>query len=302
MRKYITSLLIFILIISPVVSAQSLEDVLNRKLEERASPAYTIATFKTGRIINGHSIENPERGDLLFLVSHRFGTLNTGFYNFFGLDNSSTRLGLAYGISDRFNIGIGRATYQKTWDGYFKYKILRQQSGNSGMPFTLSLVLAADINTLKPVDPEISYSLTNRMSYVSQLLIARKFGPKFSLQITPSYIHKNLVVKRVDQNNIFAIGTGSRFKISQRVSLNAEYYYLLPGETAKNYQDSFSIGFDIETGGHVFQLHLTNSQSIIERGFITETAGRWMDGDIRFGFNIIRVFGLQRKSIKLNEQ
>jgi len=298
MRKYFTSLLLPLLIISHAVPAQSLEDVLNKKLEESSDPEYTIATFKTGRIINGHSIENPERGDLLFLVSHRFGTLSTGFYNFFGLDNSSTRLGIAYGISDRFSIGLGRATYQKTWDGYLKYKILRQQSGDSGTPFTMSLVFAADINTLKPVDPEKTYTLTNRMSYVSQILIARKFGPKLSLQITPSYLHKNLVERRIEQNNIFAIGTGARLKISNHVSLNTEYYYLLPGQTANDYNNSFSIGFDIETGGHVFQLHLTNSQSIVERGFITETSGRWMDGDIRFGFNITRVFGLQRKSKK----
>jgi hypothetical protein len=298
MSKIFTSQLIFLLIISYTVSAQSLEDLLNRKLEESSSPEFTIATFKTGRIINGHSIENPERGDLLFLVSHRFGTLNTGFYNFFGLDNSSTRLGLAYGISDRFSVGIGRATYQKTWDGYLKYKILRQQSGGFRMPFTVSLVLAADINTLKPVDPEKTYTLINRMSYVSQLLIARKFGTKFSFQISPSYVHRNLVKRSIDQNNIFAMGTGARFKISNRVSLNAEYYYLLPGQSADDFDNSFSIGFDIETGGHVFQLHLTNSQSIVERGFITETSGRWMDGDIRLGFNITRVFGLQRKSIK----
>jgi hypothetical protein len=296
MRRDFTSLLIFLLITPPAVFCQSLEDVLNRKLEKSASPEYALATFKTGRIINGQSIENPERGDLLFLVSHRFGKINSGFYNFFGLDNSSTRLGLAYGISDRFSIGVGRATYQKTWDGFIKYKILRQRPGPSGMPFTLTVVLATDINTLKPVDPEKTYSLTNRISYVSQLLIARKFGPKFSFQISPSYIHRNLVETRFDQNNIFAIGSGTRFKITNRVSLNAEYYYVLPGQTADDYQNSFSIGFDIETGGHVFQLHLTNSQSIIERGFITETSGRWMDGDIRFGFNIVRVFGLQRKS------
>ena len=296
MRKDRISLLFPLLIISHTLAAQSLEDMLNRKLEEKADPEFTIATFKTGRIINGHSIENPERGDLLFLISHRFGTINTGFYNFFGLDNSSTRLGLAYGISDRFSIGFGRATYQKTWDGYLKYKLIRQQSGNPGMPVTMSLVFAADINTLKPVDPEKTYTITNRMSYVTQILIARKFGPKLSLQITPTYIHKNLVERRIDQNNIFVVGAGSRFKISSRVSLNAEYYYLLPGQTADDYHNSFSVGFDIETGGHVFQLHLTNSQSIIERGFITETAGRWVDGDIRFGFNITRVFGLQRKS------
>lgn len=298
MRKYLTLLWLLLLIKSNTLLSQSLEDVLNRKLDERSSPVYTIATFKTGRIINGHSMENPEQGDLLFLVSHRFGTLNTGFYNFFGLDNSSTRLGLDYGITDRLCLGLGRATYQKTWDGYLKYKIIRQGSGNVPAPFTLSLVLAADINTLKPVDPERTYTLTNRMSYVTQVLMARKFGPKFSLQITPTYLHKNLVERRIDQNNIFAIGTGARFKISNRVSFNMEYYYLLPGQTANDYYDSFSLGFDIETGGHVFQLHLTNSQSIIERGFITETYGCLMDGDIRFGFNITRVFGLQGKTIR----
>ncbi len=296
MRRYVKLWLLIQLIIPNALLAQSLEEELNRKLRENNVPEYTIATFKTGRIINGHSIENPEQGDLLFLVSHRFGTINTGFYNFFGLDNSSTRIGLEYGITDRFNIGLGRASYQKTWDGYLKYKILRQRSDNSRMPFTLSLVLATDMNTLKPVDPEITYTLANRMSYVSQILIARKFGPKLSLQISPTYIHKNLVEKRIDQNNVFSIGAGTRFKISNRVSLNAEYYYLLPGQTADDYHNSFSMGFDIETGGHVFQLHLTNSQSIIERGFITETAGNWLDGDIRFGFNITRVFGLQRKS------
>ena len=294
--RLFTYLLLVLLIFLQDAKAQSLEDVLNRELESKAEPHYVIATFKTGRIINGHSIENPEQGDLLFLVSHRFGTLNTGFYNFYGLDNSSTRLGLAYGITDRFSIGLGRATYQKTWDGYLKYKILRQQSDKGGTPFTLSLVVASDINTLKPVDPEKTYTFTNRLSYVTQLLMARKFSPKFSLQLSPTYIHKNLVEKRIEQNNIFAAGAGARFKISNRISLNAEYYYLLPGQTANDYDNSFSIGFDIETGGHVFQLHLTNSQAIVERGFITETDGRWMDGDIRFGFNITRVFGLQRKA------
>jgi hypothetical protein len=296
-KNLIALVLLFLFNLLPLV-AQSLEDVLNQQLVTKSDPEYTMATFKTGRIINGHSVENPELGDLLFLVSHRFGTINTGFYNFFGLDNSSTRLGLTYGITDRFSIELGRATYQKTWDGYLKYKILRQRSGLSPLPFTLSLVLATDVNTLKPVDPERTYTLTNRLSYVTQLLVARKFSPKLSFQLTPTYIHKNLVERKIDQNNIFALGTGARFKITNRISFNAEYYYLLPGQTADDFHNSASLGFDIETGGHVFQLHVTNSQSIIERGFITETAGRWVDGDIRFGFNITRVFGLQRHTEK----
>jgi hypothetical protein len=296
MRRYFLLLVIFQLLFCNLLRAQSLEDILNKQIDERSDPEYAIATFKTGRIINGHSVENPEQGDLLFIVSHRFGTINTGFYNFFGLDNSSTRLGLSYGFSDRFSLGVGRATYQKTWDGYLKYKIIRQRSGSSPAPFTMCVVISADVNTLRPVDPEISYTFTNRMSYVTQVLIARKFSPKLSIQLAPTYLHKNLVKRRIDQNNIFAVGAGARFKISSRVSFNAEYYYLLPGQTADDYQDSFSLGFDIETGGHVFQLHLTNSQFITERAFISETSGRWMDGDIRFGFNITRVFGIQGRS------
>jgi hypothetical protein len=134
------------------------------------------------------------------------------------------------------------------------------------------------------------------MSYVTQVLIATKFSPGLSLQVAPTYLHKNLVKRRIDQNDIFAVGAGARFKITSRVSFNAEYYYLLPGQTADDYQDSFSLGFDIETGGHIFQLHLTNSQFITERAFISETSGRWIDGDIRIGFNIVRVFGLQGQS------
>lgn len=176
-----------------------------------------------------------------------------------------------------------------------KFKILRQGYGPSSFPLTVSLVTAADINTFKDPGSVNTYSFSNRLSYATQLLLARKFGPRFSLQLTPTYIHKNLVPRRIDQNNIFAIGSGARFKLSNRVSLNAEHYYLLPGQTANDYRNALSVGIDLETGGHVFQLHLTNSRSVIERGFITETTGNWLDGDIHFGFNITRVFGLQKK-------
>ncbi len=295
MLKTILPAGILILFFQVSLRAQNLEDLLNQKLREDIGPEFTMATFKANRIISGHSVENPERKDLLFVISHRFGTLNSGFYNFFGLDNASTRLGLDYGIANRICVGIGRSTYQKTWDGYMKFKILRQGYAPSSFPLTVSLVTAADINTFKDPGSVNTYSFSNRLSYATQLLLARKFGPRFSLQLTPTYIHKNLVPRRIDQNNIFAIGSGARFKLSNRVSLNAEHYYLLPGQTANDYRNALSVGIDLETGGHVFQLHLTNSRSVIERGFITETTGNWLDGDIHFGFNITRVFGLQKK-------
>ena len=278
-----------------VIQAQSLEDILNQKLQEETSSEYTLATFKAGRIINGQSVENTEKGDLQFDIAHRFGTINSGFYNFFGLDDASTRLGLNYGITDYINVGFGRATYQKTWDGFLKLKILRQGKGPSTSPITMSVFLSSDINTYKDPASKIQYTFVNRLSYVTQVLIARKFGPRFSLQVSPSFIHKNLVPSAKDQNNIFAIGSGARFKLTNRISLNAEHYYLIPGQTANDYSNSFSLGVDLETGGHVFQLHFTNSRALIERGFITETTGNWLDGDIHFGFNITRNFGLQKK-------
>ena len=163
------------------------------------------------------------------------------------------------------------------------------------MPVSVSIFSSADVKTLNPADPAISYAFSNRLSYVTQLLAARKMGPKFSLQLSPTFIHKNLVPGQVDPNNIFAMGSGARLKLSNRVTLNVEYYRLLTGQTAENFENSLSVGFDIETGGHVFQLHVTNSRSMIERGFISETSGNWLDGDIHFGFNIIRVFGLGRR-------
>jgi len=285
------SLLLFIsLLFQSHAPGQNLEELLNQKTSEQQTIDYTLATFKATRIINSHSIENPEKGDLMFLISHRFGELNGGFYEFFGLDNATTRLGLEQGITDRLAIGIGRNILYKAWDGHLKYKLLRQSTGSKNMPVSLSIFTSAAIETLKSSDPDKTYNLTNRTSYAAQLLIARKFSPKFSLQLIPTFIHKNLVERRIDQNNIFSLGAGGRFKITNRLTLNAEYFYLLPGQTADDFNDSFSVGFDIETGGHVFQLHLTNSTGMFEQAFITETAGSWMDGNIHFGFNIIRNF------------
>jgi hypothetical protein len=127
------------------------------------------------------------------------------------------------------------------------------------------------------------------------MIIARKFSDKLSLQLSPTMIHRNLVLTTEDENDVYAIGTAGRYKLTKRTALNAEYFYVLPGETADNFYNSLSVGFDIETGGHVFQLHLTNSQGMIEKFFIPANAGRWSKGDIYFGFNISRVFSLKKK-------
>ena len=275
------------------VSAQ--EGLLDSLLDEDTGPAYTKATFKTSRIINGHSIENAAAGVLDFRISHRFNTIENGVYDIFGLDGATLRLGFEYGINDRLMAGVGRSTYQKTYDGFLKYKILRQQTGKKNMPLSLSLFSSTTVSTLKWQYPDRKNYFTSRLAFCHQLLIARKFSSSTSIQLTPTVVHYNLVEKKEYKNDVFAIGIGGRQKLNKRVSINAEYFYVLPNQINKENTNSLSFGFDIETGGHVFQLHFTNATAMIERGFIGETTGKWLDGAIRFGFNLSRVFTIVDK-------
>ena len=285
MNKSIIFLLSFILILSESSKSQDLMDLLGN---DKPPKEFTSATFKTTRLVIGQSIENVAKGNLNFIISHHFGRINEGSYNFWGLDQSTIRIGLEYSLNDKLEIGLGRSSFQKTIDGYVKYKILRQD--NLNMPLSISYFGGMGINTLKWENTDRENFFTSRLYFVNQLIIARKISNEISIQISPVHIHKNLVKRVIDQNNIFAIGAGGRYKLTKRISVNTEYFHLLPGQTADDYDNSLSIGFDIETGGHVFQLFFTNSQPLFERGFITETQGKWSKGDIFFGFNIIRTF------------
>ncbi|HEX6914202.1 MAG TPA: DUF5777 family beta-barrel protein [Chitinophagaceae bacterium] len=285
-----------------------LDKILDEEMEKKhTGPELVEATFKTSRIINGHSIENTAKGILDLRISHRFGTLNNGFYQLFGLDNATMRMGLDYGISDRLTVGWGRSTYQKQYDAFFKYRILRQSTGTGNMPLSVSAVatamLATDTTSVRanyniPAGVKIHFS--DKLSYAYQLIIARKFSTAFSLQLMPTMIHSNVVPLSTDPNDLFSVGIGGRLKITQRLSINAEYYYNIPGHRLESMGGSklynpLSVGFDIETGGHVFQLHFTNSRGMTERQFITETPGSWGKGDIHFGFNISRVFQIGKR-------
>lgn len=282
--------LIFISI-SLNVLGQKDDDLLSLLDEpETKKKEFVTASFKTTRIINAHSIENTAFGVLDFKISHRFGSVQNGFYDLFGLDQATIRLGLDYGISDRLMVGLGRSTFEKSYDGFFKYKVLRQTKEGGGMPVSLSVFAGMAINTLQWSDPTRENFWYHRLSYAYQVLLARKFSENFTLQLMPSLVHRNLVETRAEKNSVFAMGAGLRQKLTRRIALNLEYFYVLPDQLAEGYFNSFSIGFDIETGGHVFQLHFTNSSPIIEKGFITQTTDRWADGGIHFGFNISRVF------------
>jgi hypothetical protein len=257
---------------------------------------FTAATFKTTRIANGHSIEHLGKGVLDFRVNHRFGRINHGLKEFFGLDNATTRIGFDYGVTDWLMVGIGRSTYMKDVDGFVKVKILRQKDDNS-MPVSLSYMGAFSAQAVEAVSlpPGAEYPFSNRLAYVNQLLIARKFNNWLSLQLMPTHVHYNFVPLRDDPNDIFALGIGGRLKLTRRISLTGEYYMVLPADQKiQGTRNALTLGFDIETGGHVFQLLFSNATGISERSVIGQTAGRWDKGDIHFGFNISRVFTLIR--------
>ena len=272
------------------------DDLLALAEADSTGISFTSATFKATRIINGHSVETLPQKELLFLIQHRFGTLNSGVYNLFGLDQSTIRLALEYGLTDQVSVGLGRSSLEKTYDGYLKYKLLRQQGKNGGSPVTATAFVSTAIKTLEVTDPEHKDLFSSRLTYTYQLLLARKFSERLSLQLSPTLVHRNLVAAAADENDVYALGAGGRYKITKRTSFNAEYFYLLPGTTADTFKNALSLGFDIETGGHVFQLHVTNAQGMIEKFFIPETRGAWQNGDIYFGFNISRIFDLNREN------
>ena len=275
-------------------------------LGEDKTTDYTTATFKTNRIVNGHSIENTAAGVLDVKISHRFSPMRQGIYNMFGLDDATIRIGGDYGITDRLMVGFGRNSHEKIIDGFAKYKLLRQSSGERNMPVTLSYLVDAQIKTEKFSDETRENKFSSRLYYTHQVLIGRKFNDRISLQLMPTLIHRNLTRSPDDKNDIFDIGAAGRVKLTKRLALNAEYYFVPDGQLLDDYANSLSIGFDIETGGHVFQLHFTNSRDMTYKGFITETSEDWFfkndDGNvlsgIRFGFNIARVFTLKKPKLK----
>jgi len=270
------------------------QDSLMALFDTGPQTTYAEATFKITRIVLGQSVVNPAKGNLIFVIQHHFGYVNQGAYEFFGLDQATIRLGFEYGITDWLMVGVGRSSYGKTYDGNIKVKILRQSSGEKNMPVSVSYFGSVGINTLRIEDKTINYYFTNRLTFLNQLLIARKFSPGISLQLSPSLVHRNLVATPQDDNNVWALGAGGRFKLSHHTSINAEYFYVFSRQTAATYHNTFSIGFDIETGGHVFQLYVSNAEGIIGQNFIPGTIGDWLKGDILIGFNITRTFVLKK--------
>ena len=294
MRLLLFSILVSLLVCSNAHSQDS--SLLSMVSDSIATTGRQLATgtFKGTHIINMQSVEQPAKKELSFIMMHRFGKLNDGAYNLFGLDQAEIRLAFDYGVSNRLTIGIGRSSLDKAFDASVKYKVIQQAGAGQHMPFSVSYFSSIVYPTLKYEDkPYLTPKL--RTIYTNQVLIARKFNSNLSLQVNPTWLHYNLVATKADKNDLFALAMGGRMKFNKRMSINAEYNLMsssqMPSSPVKN---SMSLGWDIDTGGHVFQLVFSNSAGMVEPYFISKTLGTWGKGDIYFGFNISRIFSFKR--------
>lgn len=274
-------LIIVLFVFGSQIKAQvNLLDSLDMAQNDRT----TNTAFKGLQIVNLQSTKMINKGDFYFLVSHRFGSLDDGVNTFFGLDNANTKIGAIYGVNNWLALGLSRHTLNKVYEGTVKYRISTQ---NQKMPVTLVGYHSLQINSQIDIDTYPGLSFQNRLTYVSEILISRAFSKKLSLELVGAFIYKNLYNPQIENQKQLSVGAGGSFKLSKRLSLNAEYLY---ANRPSFYNNPLSLGLDIETGGHVFQLLFTNSQAMTESEYLTNATGDWTKGEIYFGFNLYRVF------------
>ena len=261
--------------------------------DEKPKREYSEYAFKSSRVIMSHSMELIRPGVMDLRILHRFGNINNGIYELFGLDNATMRLGFDFGITKNLMLGIGRSTNKKEVDGFFKYRAIHQAKGPGSLPFSFLVVGGGSMTLLKSDTSRKSY-FSSRMGYYGQGILGRKFSEGFSMQLMPTIVHRNLVPTIQDPHDLYAVGIGTRMKLTKRMSLNLDYYYRVNPNPADGTKNPLSVGLDIETGGHVFQLHFTNALGMNEKVFLLETTNDWAKGDIQFGFNISRSFQIKK--------
>lgn len=284
-RKIITFASVFFAFGYASAQDDLLKDLDNTKSDKKE---IEIAAFKGLQVCTMQSTKLAAKGEFYFLVSHRFGDLTDGLNNFFGLDNARTKLGGLYGVTNWLTVGLSRQTYNKIFESTIKYKLMNQEV--NGFPVTIVGYNTLDINTALSTDlyPELKFS--NRLAYTSQLIVSRKFSPSFSFELNPIYVHKNLYDPSTERKDELLVGAGGRYKLTKRLSLNMEYAAKTNAIEHDIYHNPLTVGLDIETGGHVFQLVFSNSQSMNDVSYFTNAAGKWNDKGIFFGFNMYRVF------------
>lgn len=263
-------------------------DLLDEIDTDTINNEYVSAAFKGLKIVNFESTKLVAKKELTLIVSHRFGSIENGFESFFGLDDAVTRLNFVYGISDAINIGISRSSFQKIYEASAKYRLLRQQE--NGFPFTVVGFNSILLNTALEEDNLPKLEFKDRLGYTAQILISRKLNTNLSIELAPTFFHDNYVQLNNQDNSQFALGAGFRHKITKRWSFNADYGWHLNRAENSPFRNPLSIGMDLETGGHVFQMHFSNAQAMNTNGFLGQATGDWSDRNIYFGFNLSRVF------------
>jgi len=293
MNKPITLLILILLVF---FQTQAQDDLL--KLVDSSKPAkeYVSRAFKSSRVINGHSMEMIPKGNMDFRILHRFGLVNTGVNNLWGLDQATMRFGFDFGLLRDLTVGIGRSTVNKEWDGFIKYRAVQQSRGPGSFPISIVGVAGMTYSTMPWSDPNRENFTSSRIAYYGLIIFGRKFNDYLTLQVSPTMVHRNLVPLETDENDAYAIGLGGRLKLSRRVAFVLDYHYIISGVDKNIYSNPLSMGVDIETGGHVFQLHFSNSQGMNEKAFITNTTDKWNKGEVRFGFNLSRMFVINKKT------
>lgn len=297
MKSILTTISIFF-----CLSLFSQDDLMNQLNDELVStePVKVLTTFKGIKLINANTIETTKKKTLEFRITHRFGNMEIGNpigdHTLYGLDNASNiRFSFDYGLTDKISIGIGRSKTLEHIDGNLKYRFLEQKTGS--VPISAAYYANAAVTPIQNIPQD---KFVNRWSFTHQLIIASKINSAISLEILPTLVHRNFVDKTnlhpennsTDKNDLFALGFGGRFKITKRTSFVIDYF--LPfdefRDSRNNYYDALGVGFEFETGGHVFHVNVTNSAGIIENDFIPSTNSAWDKGEYKLGFNISRVF------------
>ena len=283
MKQLFTSTL---LICCLVVFSQ--DELLNEIDTDIVNPTYTSAVFKGLKVINFESTKLVANKGFSFIVSHRFGSVKNGFQNLFGLDEAVTHLNFVYGLSENINISASRSSNQKIYEVATKFRLVNQQAGK--MPFTVVGYTSVLANTSLDTDNLPKLEFKHRLSYVAQLLVSRKINKNLSLILSPTFFHDNYLTDDLQDNSQYGLGFGGRYKLGKRWSFNTEYGVHLNRSDNSLYKNPFSIGVDLETGGHVFQLLFTNSQSMNTNGVFGTSTGEWGESDVYFGFNLARSF------------
>ncbi|MBC7389906.1 MAG: hypothetical protein H7329_11880 [Opitutaceae bacterium] len=294
--------ILFLFIFNSFISIKLIaqEDSLLTSLLEEQPKEKTLSpsAFKGTRLINGHTVEMLGKKTLEFRVAHRFGDVEGGTETFWGLDKANMNLTFDYSFSNRLTIGVGRNSYQKLYEGTVKYKVLRQTTDNS-MP--LSVVILGKANALTNTKGSQYEDPINTLSYFGEIIIGRRFNNSFSFQLSPSFIHFNLASETFKSNDIVSITASGSYKFTKSAAVTSEYTQTLNDYYYKDiaaYIPTFSLGFDLETGGHVFQLFFTNAFAMNETQYIPFTSTDWGRNQFRFGFNISRTFGFGKKNKK----